>query len=221
MFPFALNTRLLSHWAPLPQEPGTVGQSKDHQHLKLFELTSKNISRLFLSIGLAFFSPFPLKAENVPALKYTTHVSLFKSHDFDFHFRACMSWDPVAKSPGPISFFRFSSAISLQRRLKGQLHRTAVVEGVSGTCCVHDTCGLGLGQPLGMAGEECLSEQGRVPPSSLPFSRPASDPSAPLLSTSPSERGEAGTAPQQGPECARTGSSSSSSSSSVLYTDSW
>lgn len=90
-------------------------QSKDHQHLKLFELTLKTISRPLLSFGLAFFFFFFMKAENVPALKYVTHVSLFKSHYFDFHFPACMSWDAVAKIPGPIRFLGFFfSSVSLQ-----------------------------------------------------------------------------------------------------------
>lgn len=68
--------------------------------------------------------------ENVPALKYITHVSLFKSHNFYFPFPAYMSGNAIAKSPGPMGFFHFSFTTSLPKLLKGKLHRLAVVAGV-------------------------------------------------------------------------------------------
>lgn len=152
----------------------------------------------------------------MPALKYIHHVHLFKSHYFGFHFLACVPWDPVARSLGPISFFSFSSTISFQKHSKGQLHRLAVVEG--GGLAVECDWGEDWLPHWAVGWRGWPAAGGRVPPSSLPFSRPAPDPSPPLLSTNTSEKGSGGVAPQQGPGCAHTGSSSSSMS--VLHTDS-
>lgn len=94
-------------------------------------------------------------------------MSVSLSHYFDFHFLACMPWDPVAKSPGPISFFSFSSTISFQKHLKGQLHRLAVVEGVGPAaskipvgCDRGEERQQGLGEGVGSS-RRGVSEQGR------------------------------------------------------------
>lgn len=117
----------------------------------------------------------------MPALKYIHHVCLFKSHYFDFHVLTCIPWDPVAKSPEPISLFSFSSTSSFHKHLKGQLHRLAVVEGVGlAASKISVECNWGeekqerLDEGVGSSRRR-VSEQGRVPPHSLPFSRPAPD----------------------------------------------
>lgn len=78
----------------------------------------------------------------MPALKYITLVSFFKSHCFDFHFPACRSGDLVAKSPGP-SAFGVSLPHLLTEEFKEWLGRLAVMRGV-GLHCILEICGFAL-----------------------------------------------------------------------------
>ena len=104
----------------------------------------------------------------MPAVKYITHVSLFKSHCFDFHFPACRSGDLVAESPGPHQIFELLFPHLLMEALKGR-GRLAVVGGVGLYCIQESVCvpegrcapPLPPGQwGVGLAAAEPGSEQG-------------------------------------------------------------